>query len=105
MVIGLSIFAAASLSAATADEEYVRIYKAIVDADALREGGQPEAATRNYQAAREALKKLQTEFPGWNERLVIFRLNYIASRLSTTPASPSADRTRPRLRPHPRRHP
>ncbi|MBM3846450.1 MAG: tetratricopeptide repeat protein, partial [Verrucomicrobia bacterium] len=93
LVIGLSIFAAASLSAATADEEYVRIYKAIVDADALREGGQPEAATRNYQAAREALKKLQTEFPGWNERLVIFRLNYIASRLSTTPASPSADRT------------
>jgi Flp pilus assembly protein TadD len=66
-----------------ADENYVRIYTLIQEADALKESGQAQQAFTKYSDAQTALKHFQTVHPGWNDKVVNFRLNYIAARLAT----------------------
>jgi Flp pilus assembly protein TadD len=79
--MGLAMVVASGVWAAGPDEEYVRIYKTIVEADSLRESGQGGPAINAYQNALAALQRLQTSHPNWNERLVNYRLNYIANQL------------------------
>ncbi len=102
--LGLSFVAAMAVSAAGPDEDYVRIYKGIVEADALKDSGRLEAAAKLYQTAQESLHQLQVSNPAWNERLIIFRINYVAGQLKllrgpsapvTLPATPSTPQTTP----------
>ncbi|HAM73186.1 MAG TPA: hypothetical protein DCM86_16235, partial [Verrucomicrobiales bacterium] len=79
--MGLALVLASSVWAAGPDEEYVRIYKTMVEADSLRDAGQGAAAISSYQNALAGLQRLQSAHPTWNERLVNFRLNYIANQL------------------------
>lgn len=85
---GLSLVAAMAVSAAGPDEDYVRIYKSIVEADSLKESGRLAAAAKLYEAAGEALHQLQMNNPAWNERLIIFRINYVAGQLKTINTPP-----------------
>lgn len=64
------------------DEEYIRIYNLIQGADAFAQNAQLVAAYQQYQAAEDALKKLRTGNPGWNEKVVQFRLNYLAGKMA-----------------------
>lgn len=63
------------------DDLYVNIYNLIQQADTLNEGGQSRAALLKYLEAQEALKKLQSVHPTWNERVVNFRLRYLEGRI------------------------
>ncbi len=64
------------------DEQYVRIYQLIQDADRLADTGQARAAAEKYIAAQQGLMRFRGTFPGWNERVVNYRLNYIATKLA-----------------------
>ncbi len=77
------------------DEHYVRIYQMIQDADRLNDTGQPKLAASKYVEAQSALTNFRGIYPGWNDRVVNYRLNYIttklapiASTLGGTPAAP-----------------
>src|SRR5262245_6260787 len=65
-----------------ADEKYVQIYNLIQEADALKENGQTQQAFTKYSEAQTALKHFQAVHAGWNDKVVNFRLNYIAARLA-----------------------
>jgi tetratricopeptide (TPR) repeat protein len=84
------------LSAQNPDEHYVRIYQAIQEADRLSDAGQPRAAAAKYLEAQDALTKFRNIYPGWNERVINFRLSYVATKLAplaaqmSAPAAPAA---------------
>jgi tetratricopeptide (TPR) repeat protein len=63
------------------DDMYVRIYYAIQEADNLNDKGDARQAVAKYMEAQSALRSLKTLHPEWNEKVVNFRLNYIASKL------------------------
>lgn len=88
------------LYAQTPEEQYVRIYNTIQQADELRSQGQGRQAFDRYRAAQDGLVKLQKVYPDWNSRIIDFRLKYVAEKMtplqSTVPVeSVTAPRTLP----------
>lgn len=71
--------------AAGPDDEFIEIYSLIQQADALQASGQAAAAAPKYQAAQEKLRKFQKAHPSWNEKLIQFRLGYVAKKLQALP--------------------
>ena len=77
------------------DEQYVRIYNLIQAADASNAAGERTQALAAYLEAQTALQKLQQLNPGWNEKVVKYRLNYLATKIGdmttkkTTAAQPT----------------
>jgi Tfp pilus assembly protein PilF len=65
------------------DDEYIRIYNIIQQADAYNQNGQWLRAYQDYETAQAALKKLRTAFPEWDDHLIAFRLDYVAGKLSS----------------------
>ena len=63
------------------DDRYVQIYNLIQQADGLNDSGQSRPAMEKYREAQTALQDFLAAHPTWNERLVKFRLDYIASKL------------------------
>jgi len=78
--------------AQTLDEQYVRIYNLIQQADAQSAAGQPTDALTKYVEAQSALKRIQQANPDWQARLISFRLDYITDKIAgvtaRAPASP-----------------
>jgi hypothetical protein len=72
------------------DEQYLRIYGIIQQADELAQTGQGRAAFEKYQEAQTALKALAVVFPEWKPNLVQFRQSYIAQKLANFGAPSSA---------------
>jgi cytochrome c-type biogenesis protein CcmH/NrfG len=72
------------------DDQFIRIYNSLQQADALVEGGQWERARQGYLDAQEGLKRLQKSNPTWNEKVIEFRLNYVAQKLSALTAESKA---------------
>jgi cytochrome c-type biogenesis protein CcmH/NrfG len=66
------------------DDEYVRLYRQLQRADELLASKQADAARREFLSVREALVRMQTNFPGWNPQVVEFRLRYVSERLGET---------------------
>jgi tetratricopeptide (TPR) repeat protein len=64
------------------DEQYVRIYNLIQQADSLNEPGQAVQALAKYLEAQTALKKFQAINPDWNAKVVKFRLKYLESQIT-----------------------
>jgi Flp pilus assembly protein TadD len=89
----LTRIAAAVLAAGLAvladgtDDDYVRIYNQIQQADLFAQSGRANQARQRYQEAREALQSLQKREPTWNPRVVEFRLRYVAEKLAALPAA------------------
>ena len=81
-LLGVLVLAPALLLAQGPDEQYVRIYQVIQEADRLTNIGQSRAAAAKYVEAREALIRFSAIFPGWNERVVNYRINYISTKLA-----------------------
>ena len=65
-----------------ADDQYIDIYSQIQQADGLNEKGQSSAAMAKYLDAQAALKRFQAANPGWNTKVVNYRLNYLANKIS-----------------------
>jgi len=87
--------ASRSVSAQDADEQYIRIYNLMVQADAL--SGQPAEAMAKYGEALAALQRFQKINPDWNPKVVNFRLNYLSAKVAeasySAPAQPAAQPT------------
>jgi tetratricopeptide (TPR) repeat protein len=79
------------------DDQYVHIYGLIQAGDALNSSNQPGAAFTKYLEAQTALQQFQKIYLDWNPKVVSFRLNYLASKLSVASAKgPAAPLTTPR---------
>ena len=81
LVASLLLLIKPLLRAEGPDEQFVRIYNGILQADALAETGRKDQARRKYLEAQAELKTLRQSHPDWNEIVVEFRLKYVAEKL------------------------
>src|SRR5437588_6617939 len=79
----LPVAFASWLHAEGPDDQFVRIYNWIQQADALAESGRNDQAGQKYLQAQAELKTLQAAHPDWNASVVGFRLKYVAEKLAT----------------------
>lgn len=76
------------------DDQYVRIYNIIQEADLLSSNGQVNQALGKYLEAQNALQKFHRINPDWNPKVVTFRLNYLTSKVAAASTQPiSADKS------------
>jgi Flp pilus assembly protein TadD len=68
------------------DDQYVRIYNLIQEADKLNSGGQPSEALPKYLEAQTGLQRFQKGYPDWNVKVINFRLNYVATKIAAASA-------------------
>jgi len=64
------------------DDDYFRIYTLIQQADSLSKNGENDPALARYQQAQADLRKFQKTYPDWNAKVISFRSNYLAQRIS-----------------------
>ncbi|MEO8426651.1 MAG: hypothetical protein ABI651_06010, partial [Verrucomicrobiota bacterium] len=105
LLVGIAFVARAE----SPDAQFVRIYKLIQDADTLTANDQAPLAIEKYLEAQSALKNLQKANPSWNEKVIKFRLNYVAEKLSIlnsqtppakSPAPPTSTTRLPEAQPN-----
>lgn len=85
-----------TVSAQSPEEQYVRIYNLIQQADALRTSGQSDQALPKYLEANRALTQIQKIYPEWQVNVVNYRLRYLAEKIEAIPgAKPVAQPTPP----------
>ncbi|MGD0261367.1 MAG: DUF6263 family protein [Verrucomicrobiota bacterium] len=72
------------------DDEYLRIYSLILQADDLNTNGKAAPAKAKYQEAQTALRDFQKDYPDWNVKLVAYRLNYVAQKVAALSVKPPA---------------
>jgi len=68
------------------DDQYVQIYNLIQEGDSFAPKQSAQAMAK-YAEAQKALLRFQKVYPGWNERVVSFRLNYLASKITVLSAN------------------
>ena len=89
-VLGLATLGAAR--AGGPEEQYLGICNLIREADLLLPAARANEALPRYHEAKDALQRLQKDFPNWNAEIVGFRLGYLTNRianLSNLPANPA----------------
>jgi Flp pilus assembly protein TadD len=76
------------------DDQYVRIYNLIQEADLLNSSGQINQSLSKYLEAQNALQKFHRINPDWNTKVVNFRLNYLNTKVAAASSQPiSADKS------------
>ena len=84
------------------DDQYVRIYTLIQDADKLNSGDRPSEALPKYLEAQTALLQFQKGYPDWNVKVISFRLNYVTAKIAAVsprvpaPVAPAPASTGPK---------
>ena len=84
------------------DDQYVRIYTLIQDADKLNSGDRPSEALPKYREAQTALLQFQKGYPDWNVKVISFRLNYVTAKIAAVsphvpaPVAPAPASTGPK---------
>ena len=68
------------------DDQYIRIYTLIQEADKLNSSGQPSEALPKYLEAQTALQRFQAGYPDWNVRVIKFRVSYVAGKIAAVSA-------------------
>lgn len=91
-------FMVLSVGAQGLDEQYVRIYNLIQQAESSETAGERSQALARYLEAQTALQRFQQINPTWNEKVVRFRLNYLAGKIAeltakAAPVTPSPSPT------------
>ena len=81
ITIGLTIITVA-LFAEGPDDQYIRIYNLIREADNYLESGIPREAYTRYVEAQKALQNFKNNFPSWNSEIVEFRLQYVTQKIN-----------------------
>src|SRR5882762_7846525 len=89
----LILFAALQFARAESpDDQYVRIYNTIQEADALNLGGKGTQALKKYLEAQTSLDRFRKINAEWNPKVVTFRLNYLAAKVAAVSAAvPAAE--------------
>src|SRR3974390_2826676 len=77
-VLAATFFAKAD----SAEDQYIRIYNLIQQADGMNENRQLSTAMAKYAEAQTALARFQNVHPEWNSRVVKFRLDYLAGKMA-----------------------
>src|SRR2546423_14255407 len=101
-VIAFVVLVAAFRARADAiDDQYVRIYNVIQEGDSLSGGAQTADALAKYNEAQTSLLRFQRTYPAWNTKVVAFRLNYLAGRMTELggPAAMVAKSASPQIDP------
>src|SRR5687767_3389197 len=78
--------ATSHLTGQTQDDQYVKIYLIVEQADQLSSQGKRADALIRYKEAETALRKLKTIYPDYNPKMVDYRLNYLNGKISTLEA-------------------
>ncbi|HEY6168444.1 MAG TPA: tetratricopeptide repeat protein [Verrucomicrobiae bacterium] len=94
-IVGLCVAFAFAASAQSLDDQYVRIYSLIQQGDVLLDSRQPESALAKFTEAETALKRFQTAYPNWNDKVVAFRLRYLAEKIGSIQAQAPAPPPQP----------
>ena len=92
------VAALAARAFAGADDDFIIVYNLIQQGDTSREAGQPAVARRAYADAQQKLAELRRSYPTWNERVIAYRIRYVAEKLAALPAGepvPEVTRTEP----------
>jgi Flp pilus assembly protein TadD len=64
------------------DDQYIRIYGLMQQADAFKKAGQNSDALATYLEAQSSLQRLQKIFPEFSPKVVDFRLKYFEERIA-----------------------
>jgi len=88
LLAALLVAATLSAHAQSPEDQYVRIYNLIQQADALNGNGQFTQALPKYLEAQSALQRMQKLRPEWNPKVVNFRLNYLAEKIEAGAEQP-----------------
>ena len=72
------------------EDQYLAVCNLIREADSLVPTSGAQEALPKYNQARDALQKLQQNFPDWNVEIIRYRLGYLTNRLANlvNPATP-----------------
>ncbi len=84
------VIALATRAFAGADDDFIVVYNLIQQADTSRDTGQVSVARRGYAEAQQKLAELRRSYPTWNERVIAYRLRYVAEKLASLPPDPNA---------------
>ena len=90
IIVLVAFLSALSARAQSSEEQYVRIYNLIQQADGLNNSGKNQEALQKYLDAQTALQRLQRLSPDWNSKVINFRLGYIEEKISGIAATPGA---------------
>jgi tetratricopeptide (TPR) repeat protein len=71
-----------------ADDRYIGIYGLMQQADHLAETGDPGEALAAYTDVQSQLQQFQKTFPNWNPKILNFRLNQIAGKITVLKNQP-----------------
>jgi Flp pilus assembly protein TadD len=71
------------------DDQYLRIYTLMQEADSLSES-RPTLALEKYRQAETGLQQLQRGSPDWNAKLVGYRVTYVAGQIAVLSAKLAA---------------
>src|SRR5437660_12712484 len=90
-----SLFLAVLLTSARAqtpdpDDQYLRVFDLIQQADTLNANGKAEPALAKYRLAQKTLLDFKKSNPDWNTTAVTFRLNYLAEKIAALSGNASA---------------
>ena len=73
------------------DDDFITIYNLIQVTDSQTTAGRTAEAREGYLKAQQLLRQLQRSHPTWNERVIAYRLRYVADKLANLPeAAPTA---------------
>jgi hypothetical protein len=64
------------------DDDYLAFTILLSQADTLSANGQTSQAHAKYVEAQQSLTEFQKDHPGWNDRVVTFRMNYLADKIA-----------------------
>ena len=87
--------------AQSTEDQYVRIYNLIQQADALNASGKPDLALPKYLEAQTSLQRIHKINPDWQPKVVGFRLRYLEDKIDAVPGAKPATIAAPPSTPTP----
>ena len=69
--------------AQTPDAEFLRIYNVMQEGETLERSGQQADAITRFQDAQREMQQFAKAYPSWNEKLIKFRLAYLAGKIGS----------------------
>src|SRR5690242_14518552 len=82
LVLGVFLLALWPVQADEPDDEYLRIFGLIEQADSLSNSVKVAGALAKYQEAQAALVTFQKSYRTWNAKVISYRANYLAEKIA-----------------------
>jgi len=81
-IMGVCLLVNAGFSQESPQDQYLKIYLLIQEADKLETAGQKASAHERYEVSNLRLKDLQNNFPNWEPTIVKFRIKYTEDKVT-----------------------